>query len=502
MRIALVCHRLDSAELKRVVETTVQMLVQAGDRVALICGHAGHLSQPIADRLGPVPELGVFDPLQSGCVDPIVDSVYAQARMLLDGPPDIWHILDPNFGWNPQYSQCVLRLAQRGEALLLHNLRFPEDSYKVQYSCARFLADQLGLSLSEYLYPTGTPASRIHYAVSNDLGFEVLAGSGVSSERLHLVLEPLFVDVPSDASLTLGQKSRSEICQNGEEMLLVYPGAISRRHQTSELILWAWIAAQTGTPFHIASLQSPTHPDEMDDYQNWIDWAAELDVPLTLDIQSMDPSLGQGLSAVCDGYCFTHVRPPSPIPYIEPIARGKILTGRAALSVLPSLHSTGLPFDYFLYPRIAVPESWLSSRHIDYVSDFVRAFERECGSYAIPCPTEAAHQAACSHIIDGKIDFGRLSDAQKNVVISTLRSDSDLLDELVPKELPLNSPDQSDPRSIAGLTEKFGPAAYVHNLRRVYESVIHSPPGENCPVSAELVLSAYLNPDQFHFLCT
>lgn len=502
MRIALVCHRIDSIEFRRVIETTVEMLVEAGDRVALICGHAGDVNQRVADRLGFVPELGVPDPLQPGRVDSIVDTVYSQARMLLDGPPDIWHILDPNFGWNPQYSQTVCHLAQRGEALLLHIRTFPEDSYKVQYSCARFLADQLGMSLSEYLYPTGNSESRIHYAVSNDLGYAVLAGSGVSSDRVHLVLDPMYVDVPSDASFVSGEKSRSEICQNGEERLLVYPGPISRRHQTSELILWAWISAQTGMPFHIASLQSPTHADEMDDYQNWIDWAAELDLPLTLDIHALDPSLGQGLMAVCDGYCFTNVRPSSPIPYIEPIARGKLLTGRAASSVLASLNSTGLPIYQFLYSRIAVPESWLSFRHIDYVSDFVRAFERECESFAIPCPTEAAHQAAHSHIIDGKIDFGRLSDAQKNAVITILRADSDLLDEITPQKLPMMSPDVSGPCGMKCLIEKLGPAAYVKNLRRIYECVVHSPEGENGVVSAEQVLSAFIQPDQFHFLCT
>lgn len=503
MLIAIIHYHLRRGGVTRVLEFCVPSLAATGHKVVVLTGEPPVDESPLKEYSVVVSELGYDAGLAPGDGSALMSIVSEAAVQSLGGHPDIWHVHNHHLGKNLHVTAMVGALARRGDHLLLQIHDFPEDGRPVNYSCQRFVAENSGTDLSGFMYPQNGGGT-VHYAVLNSRDEMVLKAGGLGDAHLHSLPNPVPGGDKGGAcnNLETGYKVRDHIgCGEGSRFLL-YPSRSIRRKNIGEIILWGLISSRMGHPYHIGLTLRPENPDALEIYMGWRDWVQEVDMPVHFEMGLDARWTFQGLLEACDGFISTSVAEGFGLPFLEPWILGKGIVGRDIPDITTDFKNAGVNFDEGLYKSILVPFDWLNQRGLDFRRDFTRALDQTVTAYGLDLTDAQISEAADRRLASGVSDFASLSERQMSAVISMIRSDSDMIDTLIPHSLPELQGKDRILRNAHVVSEHYSVERYIRRLTGIYESILA---GQSCDpgkLDARKVLMEYLDPDRFLFLCS
>lgn len=501
MKVVIVHYHLRRGGVTRVLESSVPRLSDLGHEVAILASDLPDSDSVLYPYCQSIPELAYDNDFDIEKKNRLTELLLSSAREKLGASPDVWHFHNHHLGKNFRLTKAVGDLAQMGERLLLQIHDFPEDGRQVNYSCLRFAADAIEESLSSYLYPSGE-GNNIHYGVLNSRDYKILNQSGLPEKYLHLIPNPISASDSEEFHESDLKAVRDTICSRGESQFFLYPSRCIRRKNIGEAVLWGLISSQLGHPYHIGLTLKPENPKALDIYNNWTEWSEELSLPVSFELGNRDQWTFQNLLHSCDGFLTTSVAEGFGLAFLEPWLLDKGIVGRNLPDITGDFSTVGIDFDQSLYDSLMVPLDWLAHKKIDFVSDFKRALEQAYDAYSCDLSEEQLHQALDGMIIDGKIDFGRLSEKQMNAVLATLRSDTDMALEISPSELPDLPSSEITQSNKSLILDNYSVEKYAVGLEDIYNSITDGNGNEGWNISAEKVLGSFLHPSNFKFLCT
>ncbi len=501
MKVVIVHYHLKRGGVTKVLESSVPLLSDLGHELVVLSSDLPSTDSPLYSYCQCVPELAYDNDFDIQGESGLARRLLESARMKLGSSPDIWHFHNHHLGKNFRLTKAVGDLGQMGEHLLLHIHDFPEDGRQINYSCLRFAASAVNKSLSEYLYPHGE-ASNIHYGVLNNRDYNILNQSGLTDQNLHLIPNPISNFESENGIQNEASHTRDMICKKGESQFLLYPSRCIRRKNIGEAILWGLISSQLDNPYHIGLTLKPENPKALDIYNNWVEWGEELALPVSFELGNSSRWSFRDLLNACDGFLTTSVAEGFGLAFLEPWLMNKGIVGRNLPDITSDFSSIGVDFGESLYDKIMVPLDWLAHKKIDFIGDFTRAVEQSYDAYSCDLSQDQLQAALEEMIVEGRVDFGRLSENHMNAILAALRSDTDMVLEIVPRELPSLPSSELIDSNKSVILDHYSAEKYVIGLGHIYKSIGEGNAGHGGVVSAEKVLSSFLHPGNFKFLCT
>lgn len=504
MKIVIVHYHLKRGGVTTVLETCVPELIERGHQVTVLAGGPCLDSSSLAPYVQVCPELAYDDDLEiEGGGEKLAGILSSTASQNLGGLPDVWHFHNHHLGKNFKLTDAVRFLANQGTPLLLQIHDFPEDGRQVNFSCLKFAAENIGVTLSDYLYPIGNGAN-VHYGVLNSRDHQALGSGGLNRTHLHLIPNAVRLRDSERIAPSRVNDVRNKILKKGEERFFLYPTRSIRRKNIGEVVLWGLLSSLTGCPYHIGVTLKPENPDALAIYQNWKDWANELDLPISFELGLNEEFEFQELVSSCDGFLSTSVAEGFGLSFLEPWGYSKGIIGRDIPEITKDFTGNGIQFENSLYSSIPIPIAWLENKKIDFSEDFTRAVEQSFDAYDCSLELQQIGQTVQSITGDGFVDFARLSERHMNAVLATLRSDSDMMFELILKNLPELEQCHTIESNRDAVQSGYSPSQYAVNLESIYQSILNSTNEKvfTSPIDSRLVLGDYLDPKRFLFLCT
>ena len=191
----------------------------------------------------------------------------------------ILHIHNHALGKNSKLPTTIAELATQGYRVLLQVHDFTEDFRPENFlHLAGVFNCHDNDGLSARLYPQ---SPGIHYAVLNGRDRDVFVRSGIASERLHLLPNP----VASLTRLPDRQQARQAVGQKLEmsdrQMLVTYPVRGIRRKNLGEMLL---LSALDPREAIYAVTLAPLNPLEAGSFSHWHRLAQDLRLPCRFDV--------------------------------------------------------------------------------------------------------------------------------------------------------------------------------------------------------------------------
>ncbi|MCK5844530.1 MAG: hypothetical protein KAG97_07475, partial [Victivallales bacterium] len=290
MNVAIVHYHARLGGVTRVIEHAVESLGSTA-HCLFFSGEAAQGHTPIQKKIRVVPALGYSTEKK---IQPL--HLLHRARGAFGGnEPDLWHIHNHSLGRNPALTQEVINLAMAGQKILLQLHDFSEEGHPENYSNLR--------KLKKRLYPI---APHIHYAVLNprDVGF--LQSTGIPTENLHLLPNPVSPLPEIQSSIPNRQSS----------MLYVYPCRAIRRKNIGELLLWSAVMPEARFAISLA----PKNPGVKPIYDAWVTFAKEL--TLNVDFNAGAKTPFHEMIAKADALITTSIAEGFGLAFLEPWLAG------------------------------------------------------------------------------------------------------------------------------------------------------------------------------------
>ncbi|MBC2593995.1 glycosyltransferase family 4 protein [Ruficoccus amylovorans] len=484
MRVAIIHYHLKPGGVTRIVESAAEALAAYGVDLCAISGEpytgGAELKTGVVSGLGYTTE-------ESEYIDPkyLLHELKAEAKELLGGEPDLWHIHNHSLGKNAVLPDLVGLLVREGAAVLLQVHDFAEDGRPGNYQL-------VGEGIADWknLYPYGP---RVHTAVLNRRDESILSGAGMPAECLHLLPNP--VSVPHGAVARPGSEPPKIA---GMERLFLYPTRAIRRKNMGEFLCWAALAREGET---FATTLAPANPTARPVYERWVALAKELELPAVFELaQAVDLSFPEVMAAA-ETVVTTSVAEGFGMAFLEPFLFGKTLCGRDLPDITGDFFKAGVRLSG-LYDRLDVPLEWiggageLRAKIAPSLAASYAAYGRECG------PREIA--AALAAAVDGeRVDFGRLDEDLQARAIRHLRSLSDPASEILPPALVRQDATTAE-ANRAAIAEHFNLKQYGQRLVGIYGKILSAPASVAGSESLDpaRVLDAFLDPARFCLLRT
>lgn len=489
-RIAIVHYHLKPGGVTRVIESTLRGLGarSAPPRCVMLSSTpATEMDWAGASTYACVSGLD-YSNAQSTTPHPdvLVNQLREAARSILGGPPDVWHFHNHALGKNTSLPGVITRLAEAGDALLLHMHDFAEDGRPENYRL-----NQAAEKSGSHLYPD---APHVHYAVLNARDHAIFRRTGIPAERLHLLSNPV-ENVPAPAA---GSGDAAAILQTlRADQLVLYPVRAVRRKNFGEMLLWSAMA-QPGTVY--ASTLGPTNRNYEQAYQQWQALANQLHLPVRFGIGEAHGWPFPAMMCAASSILSTSIAEGFGLAFLEPWLYGKPLWGRDLPAITADFKAHGIQLDA-LYTAIPIPTDWLdmAALHRRLEAGLRKLYQ----DYRTPLP-ENAVDAALAGICPapGYVDFAGLDEPlQAEVLQQIARNPALKLTLANPLPLP-------DPHSItinAGkIQQECSLDHYSRKLTSIYETLA------NVPQTREKVsffppghiLRAFLKPETFRLLRT
>lgn len=467
--IAVIHYHLRPGGVTRVMERTVESL---NNEVDMLC-FSGEAPAPNA-QLTPITE--PFAPLAYGSnpsekeTEKLIDDLRFTARCLLGRDPDIWHIHNHSLGKNSFTPRLVWHLANAGCRLLLQPHDFAEDGRSKNYE---MLKKELGNKLQTVLYPK---ANHVWYGPINYRDKSFLENIGL----------PNVYELPN--AVTAQKKTRS----SPTTKTIVYPARAIRRKNIGEFLLWSLLAPEGYT---FQSTLAPQNPTWQRIYNNWVDFANELNLPVEFDAGRKHDfeTLVQNAEALIT----TSIQEGFGLAFLEPWLEGKMLIGRNIPEITTDFANEGLNLSS-LYNTLPVPVEWADKKQFHEALD--EALKSSCKAYSKPWTENQLHEAKALLVIDGKVDFGILNEnLQRNVIRHLVQNPDDQ------KQLPAFNPDPSSAlieKNRKSIQSNYSPKVYGDRLFALYNQLAAIKPGPVASAPAGELLNQFLQPHRVNLLRT
>jgi glycosyltransferase involved in cell wall biosynthesis len=482
LKIAVVHYHLHPGGVTRVMQHAVRSFADQDVQFAMLSG------EPTTENFGSakicvVPGLGYAKPEARESDADLLHRMDEAVREALGGRPDLWHLHNHSMGKNAALPGVVFKLAQRGDRLLLQIHDFPEDGRPSNY---RFLLEKLmkegRTSLDAILYPQ---ASHVHYAVLNDRDLHLLREAGVRAEGLHLLPDPVSLDVTPN----LPEKPT-----DGAEALHLYPTRGIRRKNLGEFLFWSALA-QPHERF--AATLAPKNPREIPIYDRWVEFAARHHLPVRFNVGA-DPSVSfVSLLQSAQDIVTTSVAEGFGLAFLEPWLAGRAVVGRDLPEITRSFRDAGVNMSE-LYERLEIPLHWVGRDELrEHVSSTLTRSREQYGRRTTDHDIERAFSAM---VKNDRVDFGRLDEAlQEKVIERVVASEEDrrsLGQKLVSR--PVGAEQIRRNREI--IEREFSLKSYGTRLTRIYDAVCSAAAGEVSALPEARLLEGFLDPERFFLL--
>lgn len=470
MQIAFVHYHLRTSGVTRVIEAQAAALEAEGHSVLVLCGCPGEATIPNRD-------FPALDYTESADLDPtaLASQLLQEATAAFGSAPDLWHFHNHSIGKNAALSGLPAVLAAEGHPVLLQLHDFAEDG---RPACFRTLA------ACPVPYPTG---HRVHYAFINTRDQRRLQAAGLDPARSHYL--PNSVAAPA----------QNPDLPPSATPLVFYPARSIRRKNIGEACLLAALAPP-GVRFAIAL--PPDDPDFTEEYQKWMALAEKLHLPIEFEvINRLSPAPGYPADYASWLAHSTHLLTTSVaegfgLGFLEPVALKKPLLGRSLPEITEDFTRHGIDLGS-LYETLPVPSALIDRDHLRQAHR--EALSRYLFTYRQTLPEEDLEKSWTDFGARPEFDFGNLPEPLQRDLVEKAAAE--------PAAFPFSrtlaeSLLQSSPRSEPSSLHPFTPAARIRDLLRCYQTVIDHPPATPSTLPREKVLAQFLNPSNFHFLCS
>lgn len=482
-RVAIVHYHLKRGGVTRVIESTLDAF-----QTLPTAPHCAVLAGEVPDEVAFHDIAHQVDGLEysnaqahTPSADELVQRLTRAASKALGGRPDIWHIHNHSLGKNSAMPGVIAQLAQRGDAVLLHMHDFAEDGRPENH--------QLNQQVAEYrncLYPA---ADHVHYAVLNARDHAIFTGTGIPSERLHLLANPVEV-CPPDITTEVQQNIRDELAA---DQFILYPVRAVRRKNFGEMLYWAALA-DPGTVF--ANTLGPTNINYQDAYLRWQTVASKQQLPIHFGTAHQYDWSFDAVMQSADAILSTSIAEGFGLAFLEPWLYGKCIAGRDLPDITADFKTNGLDLSA-LYDSIPIPDAWVDVDQLQSRLDF--ELHKAYNAYQRPLPTDALERALDSiRPAAGLIDFAGLEEAQQETIIERISTIPETRQDLPRTQLQLTSPTNQ----AARVRESYSFAHYAQQLSDIYQTLLNSTTSNIDYLNPEKVVDAFLLPERFRLLRT
>ncbi|ADE54181.1 hypothetical protein [Coraliomargarita akajimensis] len=482
-RVAIVHYHLKRGGVTRVIESTLRAFesLEAPPRCAVLAGEVPD-DVSFGDVAYEVDGLG-YSNVQSTTPSPslLLERLLTVAKEALGAEPDIWHIHNHSLGKNSAMPGVVTLLAQRGSSVLLHMHDFAEDGRPANHLLNQEIADYRSA-----LYPI---AETIHYAVLNARDHAIFSATGIPSERLHLLANPVEVE-PSPVSPDALDAIRSAL---GAEQLLLYPVRAVRRKNFGEMLYWSALADE-GTVF--ANTLGPTNANYQSAYARWQSLSKSQQLPVHFGIgQSHDWSfeaIMQSASAILS----TSIAEGFGLAFLEPWLFGKSIVGRDLPEITADFKASGIDLSG-LYDCIPIPDHWVDLSQLRNRIEF--ELNKAYAAYGRRLPKDAIdHAMQGIRPAEGLIDFAGLEESQQELIIERIACFKEARQDLPRTELQICEPsNQAD-----HIRTSYSFQSYAERVSNIYQSLLSVQTSSVDHLDQSLILDAFLQPERFRLLRT
>lgn len=484
--VVIVHYHLRRGGVTRVIETAADCLRKAGVPHLILSG-----SEPEGGRRLPVrvlPRLDYRQPSKRPIKpESLLRSMRRAVREELGVDDFTWHLHNPSLGINPTLTSLVRLIADSRDPMILQHHDFAEDGRPGNYAA---IAD------TDAIYPV---APQIRHAFINSRNARQLVAAGLPPGQADVL--PNAITAPARTTPPAGEP---------EHPLLLYPVRGIRRKNLGELFVLARLAPE-GT--RLATTLPPANPRWQPIHNEWEQFAAETGLPVHLGVVgrlSPGPRAKKTFASWirhATHFVTTSVSEGFGLGFLEPAILGKPLIGR-------HLHALGEDFALAgiqpgrLYDRLLVPEAWVGRETLR--QRLVTELQRNLELYGLPMSNEFLDKSFAAMRHDGHLDFGNLPEDLQRGVIRRLEDpgaraeilvengpDRELLADWLPRTL-----GERRPTVRPGQLATFTTDAYWQRLATCLQSASHATPRPPGYLEGHQVLTQFLRPGSFHFLCT
>jgi glycosyltransferase involved in cell wall biosynthesis len=394
------------------------------------------------------------------------------ARCLFGRDPDVWHIHNHALGKNSFTPQLAWHLANAGCRLLLQPHDFAEDGRPENY---KLLQEHLGERLHKQLYPV---ANHVWYAPINFRDKAFMEAAGISN------IHPL-----PNAVSPLNSKDTTS---SATEKSIIYPARAIRRKNMGEFLLWSLLAPES---VRFISTLAPQNPSWKPIYDEWVNFARQLGLPVEFDAGRSKPfaELVGNASALIS----TSIAEGFGLAFLEPWLEGKTLIGRNIPDITSDFTEEGLCLET-LYSSLPVPIDWAGEE--DFHRSLKAVMKASYASYSRVWDDRYFEKAQSALIIDGMVDFGILDEQlQRNVIRHLIEHPADR-GELPPFHVDADEDLINQNRAV--VREHYSLEAYGKRLLGMYKTLAAVEPGPVSSADAAILLDEFLKPERFNLLRT
>ena len=405
-----------------------------------------------------------------------------------------WH--NHSLGKNAATLPAVRYLALEGYRTLLQIHDFAEDFRPSNYSkLSAAIANGNPEALPADLYPQAT---HIHYAALNRRDLGLLECAGVSTERLHLLPNP--VSVP--AKLEDPSQSRARVFQalnlSPHHQLFTYPVRGIRRKNLGELLLWSTLVEESIFQLTLA----PESPSELHAFDAWKTFSSELALPCRLGVDNPDSIPFPQLVAASDSLVTTSVAEGFGMVFLEAWLFGKKLLGRDLPEISRDFAVEGLDLDD-LYQQFHVPTSWIDAQ--EYSAAIKPTMDDVYSEFGLPLFPESKLLGQIEQVLSHRtLDFAQLPTALQREVIRRAQADGSAREQLLNENPKLRRGESSDrdivSRNANVVKENYSPKTIGQRLLDVYATVLNCHPASTISPLAQgqTILESFLRFDRLH----
>jgi hypothetical protein len=254
MKLVVIHFHLNRGGVTSVVLNHLRALQQvgAGDIEEVILLHGGRTNglpkdfsefPELSVQSHPLPELE-YDSERAGDAEALPQLLESKLQAINCRPSEtILHAHNHSLGKNVEFLTAIESLSESGWRWLLQIHDFAEDFRPTNYKHLRGHLSPEDETFGKQLYPQ---AKQIHYAVLNGRDREILQQTGVSTDRLHTLPNPVF---PFD-DLPEHEAARKKVNQvlgiTSEQRLLVYPVRGIRRKNIGDPFIYGRLRISSG----------------------------------------------------------------------------------------------------------------------------------------------------------------------------------------------------------------------------------------------------------------